>query len=46
MPTFIHYLVGIGTFCDTYCTVKFSKHSITVYDPKGLEILTGWREHK
>ena len=30
---------------DANYTVTLSKHSVTVYDPKGLETLTGWGEH-
>ena len=44
MPSFEHNLVGIGSFCDTYFTVTFDKDAVTIADPAGRLIITGWRE--
>ncbi len=44
MPSFVHSLVGIGPFCDADCSVTFTKTDVTVYDPKGQPIISGWRE--
>ena len=45
LPTFVLSLVGVGTLCDSDCTVDFSKSSITVLDPQDKAILVGWRKN-
>jgi len=44
MPNFAQSLLGIGTFCDADCTVAFTRRTVTVFNPTGKAILTGWRE--
>ena len=44
MPGFSHSLVGIGNLCDIACTITFTKHGVTVYEPPGDTIISGWQE--
>ena len=44
LPAFDNSLVGIGPFCDADYKVLFSKDTVTVFEPTGETILTGWRE--
>ena len=44
MPGFQYNLVGVGPMFYTNCTVKFTKHAVTIYSPTGRPIITGWRE--
>ena len=46
MPSFKHNLMGLGPICDADCTVTFSKTTVTIFDPRGQPIGTGWREPK
>ena len=46
MPTFTNTLIGIGTICDTNCTVMFKKQHVIVISPEGKPILQGRREKK
>ena len=45
-PAFKNSPVGIGKFCDNDCKVLSTKWSVTVFDPSGDAILTGWCETK
>ena len=45
MPSFANTLVGIGPLCDAGCYVTFSNHDVTIYNPHGRPILTGWINH-
>ena len=44
MPSFAHTLAVIGSFCDADCTVTFNKDVVTIADPAGRLIVTGWCE--
>ena len=44
MPGFKHNLAGISKWCDEDCTVKYTKKDVTIYNPKGVPIVRGWRE--
>ena len=44
LPNFTQLLVGVGTLCDSKCTVVFTKYSVTVIELQDKAILTGWRE--
>ena len=41
-PAFENSLVGIGKLCGDNYKVLFSKESVTVFDPSGDIVLTGW----
>ena len=45
MLSFANTLVGIGPLCDAGCYVTFAKNDVTVYNPCGRPILTGWQDH-
>ena len=44
MPVFQENLVGVGSMCDSNCTVKFSKYAVNSYNTNGTPLITGWRE--
>ena len=46
MPSFTNTLVGVGPICDADYIVVFTKQYVTVFSPKGKQIITGWRENK
>ena len=35
--------MGLGSICDTECSMHFHKHTVTIYDPQGSPLLQGWR---
>ena len=50
-PTTAHVVSGfqvnmlcVDPMCDANCTVTFSKHAVTIYNPTGTPIITDWRE--
>ena len=43
MTGFQENLVDVGPMYDADCTVKFSKHAVTIYSPTGILIITFWR---
>ena len=45
MLSFNNTLIGIGPICNAVCYVTFTKHSVTIFNPQGHPILTGWRDH-
>ena len=44
MLSFTNTVVGVGSICDTDCTVLFAKHYVRLFSPGGNPVLTGWRE--
>ena len=44
MPGFKHTLIGVGTLCDSDCTVTFTRVTVIIRDSQGSPVLTGWRE--
>ena len=44
MPGFKENLAVMVPMCDTYYTVIFVKHAVTIYIPTGNPIITGWSE--
>ena len=44
VPSFAHTLVGIEILCDTDFNVTLDKDSVTISDPAGRPIITGWNE--
>ena len=42
IPYFNHSLMGFGIICDNKCSIKFHKHTVTVYEPQGSPFLQGW----
>ena len=46
MPAFKHYLMVLGSICDTECSVHLWKCTVKIYDPKGLPLLQGWQDNK
>ena len=45
IPSFANNLVGICPLYDTVCYITFAKHDVTVYNPRGRPIPTGWRDY-
>jgi hypothetical protein len=41
MPSFLHTLIGLGSFADQGCTIVFTPTTVTVYHPDGHPILAG-----
>jgi hypothetical protein len=44
MPSFLHTLIGLGSFADQGCKFVFDKTSVTVFHRDGHPILKGWRD--
>ena len=44
IPGFQGDLVGVGSMCDSNCTVTFSKHVVNIYSPTGTPIIKCWCE--
>ena len=44
MPGFRYTLSGVGSLCDTECTVTFTSTAVVVGDPQGNPVLTGCQE--
>ena len=45
MLGFRHTLIGVGSLCDSDCTVTFTCAAVIVRDARGIPVITGWREH-